>query len=254
LNYGEPKEIRCLIDKLGVPDTFIHLGWGNMEDPCSTEHLTRNVDHAKSLMDTLYDAGLARFVFIGSVNEYGSRTGLLAEDMPAEGIMTNYAKGKAMVAAYGMEQTCHHDRAFLSIRVFYTYGQGQRSGSLINKLIRSRIEGIRPDLGPCEHYRDYIHVTDVAEGIARLCHVDQATTVNLGSGHAVSVREFVELFWKKLGGAPEDLQFGANPMRAGEPAQPHSFASLERLRHLTDWAPRLSLEEGIDVTIRATHK
>lgn len=250
LNYSECGSILHIVDKLGVPDIFIHLGWGAMEDPGSEEHLTRNVNDAKSLIDALYDSGLTRFVFIGSVNEYGDRTGLLTEDMPAQGRMTNYGRGKAAVTTYGMEQASRHNRLFISARLFYTYGPGQRSGSLINKLIQSRINGVSPDLGPCEHYRDYIHVTDVAEGIARLCHVDEPAIVNLGSGRAVRVREFVELFWKKLGGAPEDLQFGVHPMRAGEPAQPYSFSSLEKLRCLTGWSPCLSLEEGIKLTIR----
>lgn len=250
MDYRERRNLLRLIDKLGAPDTFIHLGWGAMEDPSAEEHLKKNVDDAKSLINVLYEAGLKRFIFIGSVNEYGERKGLLSEDLLTEGRMTNYAKGKALVAAYGQEQARQQNRVFISARVFYTYGAGQRPGSLINKLIHSYNKAIRPDLGPCEHYRDYIHVTEVAEGIARLCHVDETTTVNLGSGRAVTVREFVELFWKKLGGAPEHLNFGANPMRLGEPAQPRSFASLERLKNLTNWSPRLSLEAGIDLTIK----
>ena len=41
--------------------------------------------------------------------------------------------------------------------------------------------------------------------------------VNLGSGSAIQVRDFVTTFWRTLGRDPSEIRFGANPMRAGEP-------------------------------------
>jgi hypothetical protein len=33
VNYGERADLLRLVKKLGMPDTFIHLGWGAMENP-----------------------------------------------------------------------------------------------------------------------------------------------------------------------------------------------------------------------------
>ena len=38
-------------------------------------------------------------------------------------------------------------------------------------------------------------------------------------------------------------------MRKGEPEQPYAFANLDRLKKLTGWAPSLSVEEGVRLTI-----
>ena len=105
-------------------------------------------------------------------------------------------------------------------------------------------------MGPCEHYRDYIHVYDVAQGIRRLIEIDKTTIVNLGSGSVIKLKDFVILFWKTLSGDEERLKFGVQPMRQGEPEQPESFCNLERLKKLTNWMPSLSLEEGINSTIK----
>lgn len=250
VDYSSADSIRAAISKLGVPNVLIHLGWGAMEDAESDVHLTTNVCEAKSLIDTMYAAGLKKVVFIGSVNEYGARTGLLVEDQPAEGRMTKYAVGKAAVTAHGLAQACALGRSFVSIRVYNTFGAGQRAGSLINKLFRCQRDGVKADLGPCEHFRDYIYVEDVAEGIARLCDVSAPVIVNLGSGRSTKLRDFVEMFWRELGGKPEDLVIGANPMRAGEPEQPQAWASLERLERLTGWRPERTLEDGIRLTVK----
>lgn len=250
MDFSSPRDIQRAVDRYGVPDVFVHLGWGAMEDPGSNEHLEKNVRDSNTLVETLFKLGLSRFVFLGSVNEYGARVGALSEEMPAEGRMTNYAKGKAFVAEFGFEKAAELGKTFISIRLFNTYGSGQRSSSLINKLFRCYSTRTRVDLGPCEHYRDYIHVSEVAEGIRRICEIPKSTVVNLGSGRVIQVRDFVTTFWKLLGGLPDQLVFGAHPMRAGEPEQPRSYADTKKLKSLTGWTPSLSIEDGIRLTIR----
>lgn len=250
MDFSSARDILHAVDQFGVPEAFVHLGWGAMEDPGSNEHLEQNVRDANTLAETLFKAGLSRFVFLGSVNEYGARVGLLSEDMPAEGRMTNYAQGKAMVAKFGFEKAAEFGKTFISIRLFNVYGSGQRSGALINKLFRCHINHQRVDLGPCDHFRDYVHVSEAAEGIARISRIPQSAVVNLGSGHVIQMRDFVTTFWKLLGGSPDQLVIGANPMRAGEPEQPRSYADLARLKSLTGWTPTLSIEDGIKLTIR----
>jgi len=250
MDYSNADAVRAAISTNGLPDVFIHLGWGAMTDPGSDDHLTANVDAAKTLITTLYEEGLRKFVFIGSANEYGARTGCLEEDMPPEGEMTNYAKAKVEVAAFGFAKAEESGKIFQVVRPFYVFGPGQRKGSLINKLFRCSLTGTKAELGPCEHFRDYVYVGDVAEGIMRVSRTDESATVNVGSGNVIKLRDYVDLFWKAMGGSPEDLVFGANPMRAGEPEQPYAFASLERLKNLTGWAPTRTIEDGVKQTVK----
>lgn len=249
LDFSSADDIRKNIEQFGLPDIFIHLGWGAMADPTSEVHLDENVKAGKTLISTLFEAGLKKFVFLGSVNEYGAREGSLSEDMAPVGRLTAYAQGKTQVASFGLEQASKYNKTFLAIRSFNVFGFGQRAGSLINKLYECYQQKIKPELGPCEHFRDYIHVSEVARGITFICGIDESTIVNLGSGKAIKLKEFVTLFWKSLGGTPDDIRFGAYPVRAGEPEQPYAFANTDRLKKLTGWAPSLSLEEGVKLTI-----
>lgn len=254
MDYLSETDIKRQVDLLGLPDIFIHLGWADMPKPESELHLSENVKAGKTLIDTLFKGGLKKFLFIGSMNEYGGRVGLLSENMEPQGRLTNYAKGKTKVAEFGFQSAKLYEKTFIHIRLFYVFGPGQRKGSLINELYQAYLQGTDAKLGPCEQYRDYIHVLDAAEGIYRISNVNESTTVNLGSGTFIKVKDFVILFWKLLGADMERLKFGACSMREGEPEQPRSYADLARLKKLTNWLPLRSIEDGIKITIEKLNR
>ena len=249
VDFGNRNAIGAALDTCGVPDVFIHLGWEGVYEPQADVHVTTNVKHGVNLVDELYDRGTRTFVLIGSSSEYGDRKGLLSEDLQPAGVPNNYVKGKLALARYGFDAAARFGRTFLHVRLFYTFGAGQRHDSLINQLYKSYVERAPLELSPCEHYRDYIHISDAVEGIERISRVDESAIVNLGSGSVVQLRKFIERFWAQLGGDPGLLKFGAHKKPAHEPTQPCCYADLSRLKRLTDWVPALAMEDGIRRTI-----
>jgi len=254
VNYLDITDIEKKVSSLGMPDVFIHLGWGDMRNPDSPLHLNDNVKMARNFIETLFRLGLKKFIFIGSMNQYGSRTGLLSEDMEAQGPLTNYAKAKNEVERLGLQAAARFGKIFISVRVFYVLGADQRRGSLINDLFIARRKGESISLSPCAFYRDYIHLLDLVEGLRRICAVEQSTIINLGSGNAVRMKDFVSAFWQVMGGDVDQLKFGVRTLLPGEIEQPKSYADLKRLIGLTGWQPRLSLEDGIIKTIESLSK
>jgi nucleoside-diphosphate-sugar epimerase len=246
---GEAPDVASLVAESGVPDVFIHAGWANVFQPQAEEHLTANVAQGRHLIDSMYDLGLRTFLFIGSSSEYGDRQGPLTEDMPPTGPLNNYVQGKLAVAAHGLAEAVRRDRVFVHVRLYYTYGPGQTHNSLINQLFASACAGTPIGLSPCEQFRDYIHVTDAAEGIARLAGTGETGIVNLGSGGVVQLKAFVQRFWRELGADPSLLAFGAHAKPGHEPTQPHCFADLTKLGRLTSWRPTVSLDDGIRRTV-----
>jgi nucleoside-diphosphate-sugar epimerase len=248
-DFKNKLDIQKIIETIGVPDIFIHLGWGSMDDPHSTLHLTTNVLQSQNLIDILYSSGLEKFIFLGSMNEYGEHVGSLSENLTPKGYLTNYAKGKINVANYGFKSSKLHNKIFIHIRLFYTIGRIERGGSLIRELYNSSKNNIALSLGPCEHFRDYISIVDTVKGIRLLCDVSESITVNLGSGKSTKMKDFVNLFWNKLGGSSEMLQFGTKSVSKEQPQQ-NCYANLDRLKTLTGgWKPTQSIEEGISFTI-----
>ena len=237
-----------------MPDVFIHLGWGSVYEPQSDIHLTSNVSDGKNLIEELYNCGLKKFILLGSSSEYGEQEGALSENMDPKGKVTNYVRGKIEVSSYGFEIAKRLNKIFIHIRLFYTFGAGQYPKSLINQLYKSCLEKTAMNLSPCEHYRDYIHISDAVKGIELISNINESATVNLGSGRAVQLKDFVSLFWEHLGGDADHLKFGSHPKPGHEPVQPYCFSNVDNLKRLTNWTPSVSIAEGIKETVDALNR
>jgi nucleoside-diphosphate-sugar epimerase len=249
IDFSDINSIRKVVDLYGIPDVFVHLGWGAVYEPQSDIHIGANVFEGKNLIDELFECGLEKFVLLGSSSEYGDREGALSEDMSGVGKLTAYVNGKTQVSEYGFAKANQLNKIFIHIKLFYAFGAGQHENSLINQLYRNFVEKSVMNLSPCEHFRDYIYVSDVVEGIIRISKANRSAIVNLGSGRVIQLRDFVERFWKCLGGEPDALKFGAHEKPAHEPGQPRSYADLSILKGLTDWIPSVSLDDGIMGTV-----
>ena len=230
---------------------MIHAGWGGMADPESQVHLGENVENSFKLMSTLYRLGLKKFIFLGSINEYGQRGGRLSEEMEPQGSLRNYELGKRQVGELGRHESEKWGAVYIHVRLANTFGAPQRPGSLIGALHQAYTNNVPAQLSACEDYRDYIHTSEAAEGVVRICSVDLSTTVNLGSGKSTQLKKFAEKYWETLGGERDALHFGAIPSLENEPEQSKPFLDISKLEELTQWRPVSTIEEGINQTITA---
>ena len=93
--------------------------------------------------------------------------------------------------------------------------------------------------------RDFIHVTDLAQGhVAALSYLEQQAVpvgflpINLGTGKGTSVLELVTAFSEVSG---EDIPYQFAERRAGDIAS--CFASADKARDLLGWQAKLSIIE-----------
>lgn len=118
-------------------------------------------------------------------------------------------------------------------------------GALDNpkKLLAQVVEGLRRNepvpLSPCTQSRDFIGVSDLAIGYLSLAaDLDRGgfDVVNLCSGIAMPLAALLTALAGRLGADPALLQFGAIPMRPGEPAV--SVGDPAKARALMGWSAR----------------
>lgn len=98
--------------------------------------------------------------------------------------------------------------------------------------------------------REFIHIEDTVR--AYKCIINQPASfaaasdaIDVGSGEAVTIRDFVELT-KHLAGAYTTLDFGSVPYRGCEPML--CVADTNRIKGL-GWRPKYSLTEGLASTL-----
>jgi len=248
INFSSRKSIREFVDKNGCPDIFFHLGWGNVYDPHSVLQ-QENYIEGVNLIDVLFESGTKKIIHTGSSSEYSGFEGKLSEDLKIINYENNYIKEKLNLCNYGIGKSKEVDKIFINVRVFYAYGSGQRSSSLINLLYDSFLKQLNVNLTAGEHFRDYIYVSDVADGLISIMKINSSEIINLGSGEVIKVKDYILKFWEILGGDRKLLSFGAIKSIPSQPTQPWSFADMDKLTKLTNWHPSIDLTSGINKTI-----
>jgi len=235
-----------LINNNFKPDVLIHAGWGAMDDPNSDFHIKDNFNTSKKLFDNLISFDLKKIIFIGSIEEYGSRNGELYEDMEPLGVLRNYEKGKIKVAKYGFDVAEKNNIDFIHIRLANTFGFPQKENSLIYNLHDCIKNNNIPKFGPCINGRDYLYVNEVVKGIDSLLKINQSITVNLGAGKTIIQKDFAKTYWELLGGDPNDIIFEESK---NEDEKREVYMNINRIKNICGWSPHLTLKESVKMMI-----
>jgi dTDP-glucose 4,6-dehydratase len=94
--------------------------------------------------------------------------------------------------------------------------------------------------------RSFCYASDLIEGIYRLLLSDEHMPVNIGNPAEITIRTFAETI-NRIVNSPagiqikEDLRLDDDPQRRRP--------DITRAKQILDWEPRISLEEGLKLTI-----
>ena len=210
-------------DLLGSCDALVHFAAQGVS-PQVTSWDTAfdvNVQQSIKLMAQADQLGLSHIVCCGSCFEYGlsgARYDHIPVDAPLEPIGP-YAASKAAFALALTALARSSDHSWTLIRPFHLYGEGQDESNFWPSLRTAALSGKDFAMTPGEQLRDYMPVEDAAmsfiKSLARSGSSGRLTTVNLGSGQTVTMREFAEKWWKRWE-ATGSLKIGALPYRDHE--------------------------------------
>jgi dTDP-6-deoxy-L-talose 4-dehydrogenase (NAD+) len=182
------------------PDCLIHLSWEGLPNYSELFHIEQNLPANFYLIKNMIQNGLTDITIAGTCFEYGLQNGCLREDMTAAPV-TYYglAKDTLRKCIELLHNTYPINMKW--VRIFYPYGEGQSKKSLYGQMedaINNNIEQFNMSQG--EQLRDYISVDCASEYIAKIALQNDITgIINCCSGKPVSVRRFVEDFFKESG-------------------------------------------------------
>jgi NAD dependent epimerase/dehydratase len=229
-----------LAAQIAIPYSFV-----NPRDFFETNALgTLNVAQAA------LGAGATRVVHTSTSEVYGSaRTVPITEEHPIEP-QSPYAASK--VAADKLMDAWHrtYELPVTVLRPFNTYGPHQSARAVIPTIISQALAGGPVRLGSLTPRRDLTYVEDTVSGFLAAAASDAAIgrTLQLGTGHDVSVGDIVDMVGELLG---RELEVEHDESRV-RPAQ----SEVERLisdpslaHELTGWRPEHDLRDGLARTI-----
>ena len=184
----------------------------------------------------------------------GNRAGVglfLNTDTILDQYLNLYALSKNQLLQWGKFFSIHEKIRFGNIRLEHFYGPDDDPTKFTAYVINSCLGNI-PEikLTKGEQKRDFIYIDDVVS--AYIILLERMGSFNapfvefeVGSGHSVSIREFVETA-HRLADSHTHLEFGALPYRGGEVM--HSEADISGLAAL-GWQCKNTLQQGLQLTI-----
>ena len=246
------------------PDLIIHLaavvgGIGaNRENP--GRFFYDNLVMGAQLMEGARQAGVAKFVAIGTVCSYPKfgpvpfREEDLWNGYPEE---TNAPYGLAKKMLLVQSQAYRKQYGFNSIFLLPVnlYGPGDNfdpsSSHVIPALIRKGVEAAETGAseivvwGTGRATREFLYVADAAEGIVLAAErYDESEPVNLGTGTEISIKDLVTLIARQTGFT------GRITWDTGKPdGQPRRMLDTARAAQHFGFVAKTSFEEGLGKTI-----
>ena len=159
-----------------------------------------------------------------------------------------YAAAKFGAGAY--MRMCHalYDTPAVWMRLFMVYGPAQRdTRKLVPYVAKSLLRGETPALSDGRRAVDWVYVDDVADAFLAAATADgvDGKTLDVGSGHLVTVREVAERLAQIVGPAAA-LRFGAVSERRLEQTR---VADTARTAEAIGWRAATTLDDGLRATV-----
>lgn len=219
-----------------VGNSFLHVG----------EALETNSNGTANLLEVVHDYG--KFVYISTSEVYGQQDHVPFVENMYPRPNSPYSVGKYAGELYSLMKQRQSNNPIVVIRPFNAFGPYQSTRAVIPELIIKCLRGEAVVTTQGKQTREFNFVTDLTEGMvsAALSNKTVGEIINLGTGKDISIRDLALLIHKKTR-SKSDLRIGELPTRPNEIWKMSSDAA--KAQRLLGWEPKVSFEEGLDITI-----
>jgi nucleoside-diphosphate-sugar epimerase len=206
-----------------------------------------NIKGTLNLLRALDGSGYDCFINTGASEEYGDNPAPFREEQAPRPV-SPYSASKAAATMFCQMLYKTSGAPIVILRPFLCYGPGQVSNMLIPSLIRGTMRGETFEMTKGEQTREFNYADDIVDGFVKASISPRAIgeIINIGNGLEYKVREVVKIVLKLMN-SPLKPRVGALGYRPGEVW--HFYCDNTKAREILGWRPKVSLEEGLKMTI-----
>jgi nucleoside-diphosphate-sugar epimerase len=250
---GSITDIEAVQKAMVQADYVIHLAARtsvprSVKDPVDTNRI--NVDGTLNVLVAARDNKVKRVVFAASSSAYGDTPTLpKSEDMQPVPIspygVSKYVGelyAQTFGRCYGLENVC--------LRYFNIFGPRQDPDSpysgVLSRFSAAFLDSTPPVVfGDGEQTRDFTYVENAVLANLLACEAPSASgrTFNVGTGHAVSLNQVLQMLQKTSG---KTLETKYEPSREGDIRD--SLADIRLAKEFLGYEPVILFEEGLERT------
>jgi len=230
-----------------------HLG-ALISIPYSYKHpaevVSTNIMGTLNVLLASRDLGVERLVHTSTSEVYGTaRVAPISESHPLQG-QSPYSASKIGADKLAESFYCAYDLPVITVRPFNTYGPGQSGRAVIPTIITQALSREVIQLGNLESTRDFTYVDDTVSGFLRAAEseINPGEVFNLGTGEEIAIGELAHMILK-MTGSQAAIETKTLRLRPRKSEVMRLVSDNTRAREVLGWAPRVSLEDGLQLTI-----
>jgi len=165
------------------------------------------------------------------------------------GLRSMYDESKRFAEALTMAYHRYHNINSGIVRIFNTYGPRMRldDGRVIPNFIQQAQRKEKLTIyGDGQQTRSFCFVDDLIDGIIKLLFSEEHYPVNLGNPEEITILKLAEII-NKIMDNPAGVKFLKGKVAGNDPMRRQP--DITRAKEILQWAPKISLEEGLNLTI-----
>ncbi len=214
-------------------------------------YVDTNVKGTLNICQAVKDEGTPRLLVTSTSEVYGTARYVPIDEKHPKQPQSPYSATKIGADAIALSFHNAFDMNVTVVRPFNTYGPRQSARAIIPTIITQIASGIRQiKVGDLSPTRDFNYVEDTCRGFIEIAKCGNASgeEINIATQREVSMETTLKTIARLM---DADVEWVVDPQRL-RPAGSEVFRLLgsnEKIRRLTGWEPRISLEEGLRRTI-----
>jgi len=242
--------INCIHEN--KPNFFIHhAAWVKNANSFKfdlSEAIKINLLPLRTIYEELVKCSASGIIITGTNAEYGEKNSAFLES-DACFPTTPYGLSKLSQTITAFQLFREFNLPTRISRIFNPLGALDNPQKLLPSIINEINQNKSFNLSKCSQKRDFIFIGDLVIGYQKLIedlNREGFDIFNICSGNAISVKDILTLITLEMGKDLSLLNFGAIPMRPGEPEI--SYGSNKKALELLGWRPE-PVEEKISLIV-----
>ena len=250
---GDLRDNEAVRNAVKGVDTVFHLG-ALIAIPYSyvnpREVMDVNIMGTLNVLMAARDFGTRRVVHTSTSEVYGTAQYVpIDEKHPLQG-QSPYSASK--IAADRIAESFYRsfELPVVTLRPFNTFGPRQSARAVIPTIITQALTRDEVKLGSLEPSRDFTFVQDTANGFLKVAEAENilGEEVNLGNDNTIRIGDLANKIFEMIGKTPK-VTLDSQRIRPNKSEVMKLWASNQKAKAMIGWEPRISLDEGLRLTI-----
>lgn len=215
-------------------------------------YIDTNIKGTLNICQAVKDNGNQRLLVTSTSEVYGTALYVPIDENHPKQPQSPYSASKIGADAIALSFHNAFDLDVTVVRPFNTYGPRQSARAIIPTIITQIASGIKEiKVGDLTPTRDFNYVTDTCRGFIDIAHSSdtKGLEINIATGKETSMENVLHTIARLM---QADVEWIKDPERL-RPTKSEVFRLLgdnKRIKELTNWRPEVSLEEGLEKTIK----